>query len=244
MGSGCLNDGYHRRKSESLSRLTEEIEEAINVGEKCKLDKDSFQHQLVVGCFLAVIEISDSIRILLEQHKTHDSRILLRSVLEVLVRLYAFSDFEDCVNRERLEFSIGTLKTLKHAKNGNPYFSQIAQMENIEDAISEQEAQIQRYRNDCIGKQLTLADLSEKTGFSEEYNAIYRQLSALPHGTYAGIIRRSLVVDWEKDSFHVASFQKPAIEDLELIANQAADWVIRARAVLTVFLDASHIRHS
>jgi len=242
MGSGCLSDDYHRRRSESLSRLTEEIGEAINVGEQCKLDKDSFQHQLVIGCFLAVTEISDSIRILLEQDKAYDSQILLRSVLEVLVRLHAFADFEDCVNRERREFAEGTLKTLKHAKNGNPYYSQIAKMQNLEEDISELEVQIERYRNDGVAKQLNLADLSKKTGFTDEYNAIYSQLSALPHGTYAGVIRRNLVVDRAADSFYVASFHRASIEDFEIIANQTADWVIRARSVLTRFLKHSHIQ--
>ena len=242
MGAGCLSNDYIDFRNKKLAALNASIVSSYIFGEKARIDKEDFQHRLLIGTFLAMHELAESIHLLVQNDKVLDAEILLRSLMDLRVRIEAFAKDRGIAEREKIEFLRHNIRQLEEALTRNPYLSEIEKHFDIEEELLDLSRKMADLQASGVKGQLDLKTLCVRFGFIQEYSAIYSGLSQAPHGTYASIIKRNFVIDHEKGTWAVVGFRVPDKETLDVVCHQSADWLDEARAILQTFLEASDIR--
>ena len=190
-------------------------------------DNDDFEVACFIGFHHAMIELVESIRILLKNGRAFDAQILLRAEFEHLVVLKTLHDNPAHFDTIRLENTKRMTITLDLAKQGNPYLTSIAAMESFDDSYADWKGFRQELSNNGAAIK-TLEDLSIKAGLKDEYNTIYRSLSKFVHPTFSGIIERSLDVKVDHDGFFFNFEKTPRAATFELVADAAISFLARA----------------
>lgn len=242
MGAGCLRESYSKLKNDALKQLFKAISSAIEYGEQIRFDKDNFSHQMMIGTFLAMTETTDSIRVLIEADKVYDAEVLLRTLMEMRVRLELFATHPEFTLREKVEFFKRQQKIFCEAKRGNKYFVKVDEELNVDIELATATKTLESLTSGGVKGQLTFLQMCQRLGFEDEYRAVYSGLSQAPHGTYASIVKRSFVIDKSTEQFSVTGFREPEIGTVELVAESASGWLNSAEAILMEFLIASHIK--
>ena len=232
MGSGCLSDGYERRKTAALISLSNCVEHAISYGETFKFDPDHFQDQLVVGHFIALVEIGHSIQILCANEKVSDAKILLRTMFDTLLCLRAATSSKSEADRQRMQYALNSLKKMKQAQSGNLYLQAQYSRVPLDSEIAGVQQHIKELQAEGVGKPYSPILLAQKFATNEEYDGLYGSLSEQSHATFESILERSVTINHKTMDFEFTGFKRPPIARLEAIVIQTVEWISHATADL------------
>lgn len=208
--------------NDELKLFDEKIQRCVEQLVNLSFNKRVFRHQIVVGLALSVVERAHTVLLLLKESKVFDAEIIVRSLLEHFVELKNCIDDNDYQIHFQKPFFSGMKRRLVEAKEGNPYFSEIARKMDLDKELGDIARKISETEK-IGGKEIKSQAKFHRAGMKHEYDSIFRSTSSQVHPSFSGIINRHFEVDYETDDFDVIAFAIPSRSKAEPVLQTTID---------------------
>lgn len=177
-------------------------------------------HVYSVGLYCSLIELSQSFEVLTRGYVHTGALVVFRSFMEHYVDLKNLRNNECYVDVLDLDNGRTHLKQLKHAKDGNPYFSSLVYLADTEIPLIKEE---NRKLAEKLGKnKYSVFDKFQMAGMGNEYKGLYAYLCSEAHSSLSSIVKRHFRKDDAKDYIElVVHASEPCESDIFYVANMA-----------------------
>jgi hypothetical protein len=172
-----------------MALLKELVTHGETLVETITFNKRDARQSFFITSYLSLLELTDNLLFLIESKKHIALPMLNRSILETFVdieNLYVDNNYYKCM---LFNMNIYNIFKLENARNGNPYFSDIASMSNRDTTIDDLKRQNKSLTDDGI-QRLNIKQRFHKAGFDNEYEAIFKFLSDNTHSTLNALFYR------------------------------------------------------
>jgi len=178
-------------------------EEALNLVTRFRFDKKHPWHLGLVSLYGTMLELHWSICVLIREGIAIGVPILLRTVVE------AYLDFTNLANDRKYGYNLRAaerkewIKILREAqKGGNPFLAGIASAPNLNQTLSEWEAELAKLKQDGytpLGQDKKFA----KANLSKVYKSVYNLLCCYSHNNLRALVSRHVNISPDETDFTV-----------------------------------------
>ena len=190
-----MSEGYDFEEVQSLI-----FDTLIPEAEKIVFHKGKPADFEFVSLYLSMMEMAWGCLAMLDKRIGYHSYPILRQILETFVEMRVLENDPSFLDHLRLRSAKSKKRKFDNAKNGNPYFSSLISLQNIDDEIAENEGNI----NSVEEKWKRHVSVEEKfrlAGMSGEYEGLYRLLSDHTHSNFGALVSRHVKFEAETTSF-------------------------------------------
>lgn len=179
---------------------------SLEVADDFSFDKEHPLHRNLVALYGTQIELSGAL-IVVELNKAGIAvRGLFRNIMEVFVELNNLAQnplYGDHMEAAHLhEWN----KSLKSARDGNPFLASIGELPDLQDVINSNESKLAAYRERGV-RPLNVFERFQRAQIENEYRSIYNQLSSDAHGNIRSLIDRHIEMNEEGNDFEVVVYK-------------------------------------
>lgn len=194
------------------------LQAAIESAGALKFDKTHKWHMGLITLYGTILELSNSIRVLVENDSSIGIPILLRSQLE------AFLDFINLANDRSYGYYIDAahlkewIKILEEAKlTTNPYLAEISSLPNLDELLEDQRAKFLDLKRKGYGP-LKQYEKFDKSTLTQTYTSVYNFLCCDTHNNMRSLISRHTEISDDQSDFQVKYFTElDLVENLQYI---------------------------
>ncbi|WP_176248501.1 DUF5677 domain-containing protein [Sulfitobacter sp. HGT1] len=153
-----------------------------------------------VSLYLSMMEMAWGCLAMLDKRLGYHSYPILRQIVETFIEMKVLESDPSYLDNLRFRSARSKKKKFENAKKGNPYFSSLNSIQNLDNEISENESVIDKIEKKWK-RRVSVEEKFRLAGMNEEYDGLYRLLSDHTHSNHGALVSRHVKFDAETTSF-------------------------------------------
>ncbi len=221
--------------------LTSSILECTELSRVLKFDKTHKWHVNLISLYGSMLELANSICVLVQGDSPIGIPILLRSIIE------AFTDFNNLAETRTYGYHMDAsnvkewIKILEVAKQGeNPYLAEISKLPNIDEILSDFKTQLEELKGKGYSP-LNNFQKFEKSNLSNEYRSIYNFLCCDSHNNIRSLISRHADITDDKSDYQLQFFAPVDLDTISDYIDSCIGILINSTILIHTALESSVI---
>ena len=182
------------------------ISECTELARVLKFDKTHKWHVNLISLYGSMLELANSICVLVQGDSPIGVPIILRSMIE------AFMDFSNLAATRTYGYHMDAanvkewIKIFEEAKRGeNPYLADISNLPNIDEILSDHKTQLDELKEKGYSP-LSIFQKFDTSNQSKEYRSIYNFLCCDSHNNIRSLISRHADIADDKSDYQLQFF--------------------------------------
>lgn len=189
-------------------------------------DKSHPWHRNLVALYGSLIELSGSLRILLNERGKIGVPSIFRTFLETYVEFNNLLKDKNYGYHMESQYNDQWLRLLKEASKGtNPYLKPIAARPSLPQEIAEMEKKLVDLKSKGYSP-LKIRERFEKAGMSNEYASMYNMVSTDTHGNIRALIKRHIEI--KESDFDIVYYKDAPLDDFLTYIDSTCGMLVHA----------------
>lgn len=190
----------------TIDILAEEHNFTLDIAGRLTFDKEHPWHRNLIALLGTMIELAGAMVVSERKNTGIAIRGLFRTYLETFVEITNLHQDRMYGENMDIAYLIEWNKSLKSARDGNPFLASIGQLPDINEKIRENEVRIDDLKKKGVTK-LTVFERFQKAGMENEYRSIYNQLSSDSHSNIRALVDRHFELNDAGNDFEVVIYK-------------------------------------
>ncbi|WP_108837946.1 DUF5677 domain-containing protein [Tateyamaria sp. Alg231-49] len=197
------------------------------IHEKClpetqhlKLNSRDMYQTTTVALYLTVLEVGDTVLMLVKAGRGQMAYPLLRTMYEAWVDLALLKKDRQHIRAIELEHHQYWLKLFNQSSEGNPFVKGLSEIEDFDGVRMAKQTEVDQLKNQgAVSK--NMFQKHKALGWEKEYRTVYAQLCNSGHNNLQTLRNRHFHFDGD-DDFKMVSFQRDAEDSFPTLIDTCA----------------------
>ena len=218
------------------------LKDSCNISEEyvgeLKFNKTVDLDQVIICLYGSLIEFSTAIYTIAESRTLIAIDPIFRCILEIYVDLKNLLDDNSYLYHMQFSYHQEWLNVLQNSQSGNPYLSDLANMDNLNEEIMK----ISKEKKDIKkqgGKHLNVYQRFKLAGMVDEYNSIYNFLCCESHNNIRALINRHIDIDREQNDFQINIHHTKGSQEFNHYYVQTAKFLLTLGEKVHLFFESN-----